>query len=90
MWRCAGGQLCKQASLAAVSLSDLIDSALEVYGIPSTAVTHISGVHNAAQQASFFAQELHCGSEAKGAVLLIGDAAMQVQASATAVQAGTL
>lgn len=71
-------ELNKQTSLAAVSLSDLIDSALLLYGIPSTAVRRINGTRNVFCQAPFYAQELHPGSVNGGHVMLIGDAAMKV------------
>ena len=71
-------ELNRQQFLAAVSLSDLIDSALQVYGIPATAVRRINGKKNIASQAPFFARELHPDSVDGGHVMLIGDAAMKV------------
>ena len=71
-------ELNKQQSLAAVSLSDLIESALQLYGIPAMAVKRISGSRNMVTLAPFFAQELHPDSVDGGHLLLIGDAAMRV------------
>ncbi len=65
-------------SLAAKSLSHLIDSALHVYGVPPTSVRQTVGVSCSARQAPVVAQKLHVGSKDTAAVLLIGDAAMQV------------
>ena len=61
-----------------MSLSDLIDMALQVYGVPATAVKRITGTRNTLSQAPFFAQELHPGSVDGGHLMLIGDAAMRV------------
>lgn len=71
-------ELNKQQSLAAVSLSDLIDVALQVYSIPATAVKRITGTRNTLSQAPFFARELHPDSVDGGRLMLIGDAAMRV------------
>ena len=71
-------ELNRQKSLAAVSLSDLIDTALQVYGIPSTVVRRITGTRNVFSEAPFYAQELHPGSVNGGHMMLIGDAAMKV------------
>ncbi len=65
-------------SLAAKSLSHLIDSALHVYGVPPTSVRQTVGVSCSAWQAPVVAQKLHVGSKDTAAVMLIGDAAMQV------------
>ncbi len=65
-------------SLAAKSLSHLIDSALHVYGVPPTSVRQTVGVSCSAWQAPVVARELHVGSKDRAAVLLIGNAAMQV------------
>lgn len=74
----ADKQLPPMQSLAAKSLSHLIDSALHVYGVPPTSVRQTVGVSCSAWEASVLAQELHVGSKDGAAVLLIGDAAMQV------------
>lgn len=71
-------ELNKQQALAAVSLSALIDTALQVYGIPPTAVKRITGTRNTLSQAPFFARELHPDSVDGGHLMLIGDAAMRV------------
>ena len=71
-------ELNKQQSLVAVSLSDLIDTALQVYGIPATAVKRITGTQNTPSLAPFFARELHPDSVDGGHLMLIGDAAMRV------------
>ena len=71
-------ELHKQQSPAAVSLSDLIDTALQVYGIPATAVKRITGTRNTLSRAPFFARELHPNSVDGGHLMLIGDAAMRV------------
>jgi len=69
----------KQQSLAAVALSDMVRSALQLYGIPLTAVRHTVAVQKSVWQAPFFAQELRVGHDDRAAVLLIGSAAMQVR-----------
>ena len=74
-------ELNRQQSLAAVSLSDLIDTALQVYGIPTTAVKRITGTRNTLSLAPFFARELHPDSVDGGHLMLIGDAAMRVISS---------
>lgn len=71
-------ELNRQQSLSAVSLSDLIDSALQLYGIPAMAVKRISGSRNVATLAPFFARELHPDRVDGGHLMLIGDAAMRV------------
>lgn len=73
-----GKELKSKQSLSAVSLSDLIDTALQVYGIPAKAVRRITGTRNTLSRAPFFAQELHPNSTNGGHVMLIGDAAMRV------------
>lgn len=65
-------------ALAAKSVSHLIDSALRMYGVPPTCVRQTVGVSCSAWQAPVVARELHVGSKDTAAVLLIGDAAMQV------------
>jgi len=65
-------------SLAAKSLSRLIDSGLHVYGVPPTSVRQTVGVSCSAWQAPVVAQKLHVDSKDTAAVMLIGDAAMQV------------
>ncbi|KAL3138559.1 hypothetical protein ABBQ32_006333 [Trebouxia sp. C0010 RCD-2024] len=72
-------ELNRQQSLSAVSLSDLIDSALQLYGIPAMAVKRISGSRNVATLAPFFARELHPDRVDGGHLMLIGDAAMRVE-----------
>ncbi len=74
-------ELNKQQSLAAVSLSDLIDSALQLYGIPSAAVKRITGARHTPSLAPFFARQLHPDSVDGGHLLLIGGAAMRVISS---------
>ena len=74
----AGKQLPPMQSLAAKSLSHLIDSALHLYGVPRACVRQTVGVSCSAWQAPVVAQKLHVGSKDTAAVLLIGDAAMQV------------
>ncbi|KAL0051564.1 hypothetical protein WJX82_009947 [Trebouxia sp. C0006] len=72
-------QLPPMQSLAVKSLSHLIDSALHVYGVPPTSVRQTVGVSCSAWQAPVVAQKLHVGNKDTPAVLLIGDAAMQVE-----------
>ncbi|KAL0030855.1 hypothetical protein WJX77_009908 [Trebouxia sp. C0004] len=72
-------QLPPMQSLAAKSLSHLIDSALHVYGVPPTSVRQTVGVSCSAWQAPVVAQELHMGTNDTAVILLIGDAAMQVE-----------
>lgn len=74
-------ELNRQQSLSAVSLSDLIDSALQLYGIPATAVKRISGSRKMATLAPDFAWELHPDRLDGGRLMLIGDAAMRVSSS---------
>ncbi len=74
----ADKQLPPMQPLASKSLSHLIDSALHVYGVPPTAVRQTVGVSCSAWHAPVVAQKLHVGSKDRAAVLLIGDAAMQV------------
>lgn len=76
-----GKELKRKQSLAAVSLSDLIDTALQVYGIPAKAVRRITGTRNTFSRAPFFARELHPNSTHGGHLMLIGDAAMRVSYS---------
>ena len=74
----AGTQTARAPSLAAVALSDLIDSAMLIYGVPASAVHQISGIQHAFQHASFFGRKLHAEADDAATVMLIGDAAMQV------------
>lgn len=77
---CAGTQVPQPSSPAAVIVPDLIDSALQMYGVPASAVTRTAGVCRSFWHAPCFAQKLHEGSEGGAVVMLIGDAAMQVRA----------